>query len=565
MGTYGVNGRVTCLARLPNGDVVAGGTFTNAGGSANYLARWNGTTWSSLGPSPSAATESLAVLGNGDLFAAGAFQTIGSTVVSGIARWSGTAWTALGGGISLNLSGPRCFTTLPNGDLVVGGDFAVAGTAAARSIARWDGAAWHAFGAGIPLSATYDGVRALAVLGNGDLVAAGQFTTAAGAPGNNIARWDGAQWQPLHIGMNGAVEALAVLPNGNLVAGGQFTHAGGLPCACFARWNGSVWSPMAGGLTPSYTVRALCVLPNGEIVAGGYFTSSGGPSTGVARWNGQAWSAMGTTEGVAALLALPSGDLYAAMNQSSGATNLVRRWNGTSWSQLGTGMGGGPSWTTSAYALAALPNGEIVAGGSFQAISGTPASHLARWNGVAWSPFAASPNGMVLGVTFWRDQLFLAGAFNYVGTTPAQGLTRLATTCPAAATASGAGCPSSGGKNLLAAVTQPWTGSTFVLRGSGLPARSAVWTLTSFGTTSIALASLTPLAAAGCVLHVPADYLQLTTTTTGTATAQTVLPNTVALAGVTLSQQMLPLELDPSNAVIAVSVTNALQVTIGSF
>ena len=33
-----------------NNELIAGGTFTTAGGvSANYIAKWNGTTWSTLG------------------------------------------------------------------------------------------------------------------------------------------------------------------------------------------------------------------------------------------------------------------------------------------------------------------------------------------------------------------------------------------------------------------------------------------------------------------------------------------------------------------------------------
>jgi hypothetical protein len=85
-------------------------------------------------------------------------------------------------------------------------------------------------------------VYALAVLPNGDLVAAGTFTIAGGTPANRIARWNGSAWSPLSSGMNNAVYALAVMPNGDLVAGGLFTTAGGFVTNRIARWNGSQWA-----------------------------------------------------------------------------------------------------------------------------------------------------------------------------------------------------------------------------------------------------------------------------------------------------------------------------------
>ena len=40
----------SALAVLANGDLVAGGQFTTAGGvTANNIARWDGTSWSALG------------------------------------------------------------------------------------------------------------------------------------------------------------------------------------------------------------------------------------------------------------------------------------------------------------------------------------------------------------------------------------------------------------------------------------------------------------------------------------------------------------------------------------
>src|SRR5687767_11535222 len=46
----GTSGNVVALAALPNGDLVAGGEFTSAGGAVvNFIASWNGIGWSALG------------------------------------------------------------------------------------------------------------------------------------------------------------------------------------------------------------------------------------------------------------------------------------------------------------------------------------------------------------------------------------------------------------------------------------------------------------------------------------------------------------------------------------
>ncbi len=113
------------------------------------------------------------------------------------------------------------------------------------------------------------------------LVVGGDFTTAGGVKCNNIARWDGSQWQPLGTGMNSTVRALTVY-NGELIAGGSFTTAGGVACNCIARWDGSQWQPLGTGMNG--TVFALTAY-NGDLIAGGSFTTAGGQVSAYwARW-----------------------------------------------------------------------------------------------------------------------------------------------------------------------------------------------------------------------------------------------------------------------------------------
>ena len=60
------------------------------------------------------------------------------------------------------------------------------------------------------------------------------------------------------------------------------------------------------------------------------------------------------------------------------------------------------------------------------------------------------------------------------------------------------------------------------------------------------------------------DLLEVYVPTAGIVQAQLVLPNTIALAGVVLHQQVVPIELSGTGSITALTGTNALTLTIGS-
>ena len=315
---------VAALTTLPNGDIIAGGTFTQAGGtSANYIARWNGSNWLPLGSGMNNPVKSLITMPNGDVIAGGLFTTAGGVTVNRVARWDGVNWSPLGSG----MNGPvDTFTVLPNGDLVAGGGFPSAGGVSVNRIARWDGSNWSALGPG--LNGT---VTVVSTLANGDLIAGGAFAT---LNFSRIARWDGGSWQPLGTGFNGNPFAFATLANGDLVAAGAFTEAGGVAVNRVARWNGSTWSPLGAGT--NWPIFALTPLPNGEIIAAGQFIEAGGAPA-----------------------------------------NYVARWDGASWLPIGSGLSGPQS--TVANALCKLPNNDVIIGGRFDVAGGISAIRIARY------------------------------------------------------------------------------------------------------------------------------------------------------------------------------------------
>ncbi len=375
----------------------AGGAFLFAGElSANRIAKWDGSSWTSLGSGMDSPVRALAVFdedGAGPslpaLFAGGAFGSAGGTSALRVARWNGTSWSAAGSGTSDEVFALAVFDDdgagphLPK--LVAGGTFAVAGGQTARRIAAWNGTSWSSLGTGVTYSpsSNQSSVLSLGVFDDdgagpnpATLYAGGKFTQAGAVVGvENVARWNGASWSVPEAtgGVDGATWAVTPFDadgaGGNppvLVAGGEFLGAGNVGVNRIAAWNGSTWSPLGNGLSGSGTVRAHAMTvfdgdgagPNPPaLYVGGRFTS---PGQAIARWNGASWSALGGGLTGETLINAP-GHVYALASfdadgegpnapelyaggafQHAGSPAFVdnlARWNGSSWSQVGGGAG----------------------------------------------------------------------------------------------------------------------------------------------------------------------------------------------------------------------------------
>ena len=95
-----LGGSVNALAAMPNGDLIAAGTFISmAGVAANRIARWNGAAWQPLGSGLNNVVQALAVMPNGNLIAAGSFSTAGGAPANRVAAWDGATWTDLAAGL----------------------------------------------------------------------------------------------------------------------------------------------------------------------------------------------------------------------------------------------------------------------------------------------------------------------------------------------------------------------------------------------------------------------------------------------------------------------------------
>lgn len=273
-------GEVRSLAVLLNGDVVAGGAFTLAGATpVNNIARWDGASWSALGSGVTGSTGmttgvfALAVLPSGDLVVGGHFTTAGGVGANNVALWSGS-WAPMGAGLTnppapplFQWSNPLTVSALavrPNGALVAGTDSAYAYPGG--RVVQWNGATWTSLGTVSPLSPR---VRCLASLANNDLLA-GVDLAGLGYQAN-VMRLDAAGWTTLGFtesSPTATVRAITVLGNGDIVCGGHFQSMGGVATPNLARWDGVAWSSLGdvGG-----DVACLKTLANGVMVAAGSF------------------------------------------------------------------------------------------------------------------------------------------------------------------------------------------------------------------------------------------------------------------------------------------------------
>lgn len=87
--SIGANGFVGALA-VSGTDVYVGGYFVGiAGVQANNIAKWNGSSWSTLGSGVNSVVWALTASGS-DLYVGGFFTTAGGASANYIAKWNGS-------------------------------------------------------------------------------------------------------------------------------------------------------------------------------------------------------------------------------------------------------------------------------------------------------------------------------------------------------------------------------------------------------------------------------------------------------------------------------------------
>lgn len=353
-GSGSLNDRVLALEPVAPSTLYVGGTFTDAGGNANadYIASWNGTSWSNLGPGSSlnGAVNAIAV-GGGKVIAGGNFTNAGGDPNADyIAAFNGSTWEPI-----CTTGAPPTFTAgvlsleVVGSTLWVGGSFLnVDGNPAGDQLVSCDLNTGALIGPPVDSDADLDGpIIAIAADGTGGIYVGGNFINLDGIPqADYVARYTGS-WSALGSGSGpgqGAIDTLGVdslaVSGGSVYVGTDDEDVAGIPDADHvAKWNGSAWSAVGPSFFgPGAAVNGLLVLGSNVYATGSFLNAGGNP-----------------------------------------LADNVAVFDGTSWSNLGSdGAGNGP-WIGTGYAMAAF-GGDPVAGGLFTNAGGdVQADRIARY------------------------------------------------------------------------------------------------------------------------------------------------------------------------------------------
>ena len=289
---------------------------------------------------------------------------------------------------------------------------------------------------------TIPGVRSI-IRFQGKIIATGTFAQAGSTMVNNIAEWDGNQWQPMGVGLWGLspypdAQGITLIAYHNaLFVTGSFDGAGGAfhsdtfhIVRSIAKWDTTDWFKVSPSHFSGFNSIATASIEyhNNLYIGGGFSvaidTAGIHPAQGIARWNDTVFSACGTLwsnnssgnfhprTGVVYNNKLIIGGFFNSINGSAyGTYGYVGAWDDTNWSTLSTGL------NNSVFALTVF-NGELYAGGAFTATgSGSPIKYVSKWDGTQWLPVGEGLNDTVitLCVDSLHNKLYAGGSFTQTG------------------------------------------------------------------------------------------------------------------------------------------------------
>lgn len=282
-------------------NLYVGGSFINvidAGGSpvakTIYIAKWNGSAWSALAGGAGSVVKSLAVDSQDVLYVGGLFtavkdiSNVSVPYTAYIAQWSGGTWINLGRGADAEV---RALAVDGQDNLYAGGAFAKVYDQLGNlilytgKIAKWNSGnkSWTALARGVN-----DQVEAIAVDHQDRVYVGGKFTSAKNSFGGNvafttkIAKWDPSvsQWTPLGRGANFTVWEFDEDSQGDVYVAGAFNtvyddSGAGVPnTGGIAKWHPTEgeWSALAGGAASN--VLAVVVDDKDDVYIGGIFNNT---------------------------------------------------------------------------------------------------------------------------------------------------------------------------------------------------------------------------------------------------------------------------------------------------
>lgn len=287
--------------------------------------------------------------------------------------------------------------------LYAGGQFTTAGGIPANNIAFWDGLNWNCIGSNSTFKGIGKFIQAIAFYNN-DLIVAGRFDSIDNIAVHNIARWDGVNWQAMGEGFQqpGAVVFALEIFNGELFAGGDFLVSGNDTVNNISKWDGVSWVNLIQGVNDYVTSMKVF---NNKLVVGGVFGQAWTSdstyifSSHTIEWDGNTWQIFGGNLQDDSFNFEVLHDTLFTCGQSS-----IKYNDGSIWVGIPSPSGGGQPWIVDLQGY----RDKLYACGYFD----NPPD-IARFNGVDYDSIC-NVNGIVEELEVFHNELYVAGAFNEI-------------------------------------------------------------------------------------------------------------------------------------------------------
>jgi trimeric autotransporter adhesin len=424
----GLNGEALALAQLPDGSLVVGGEFTEAGLiKPLHVARWDPAVpdWSALGNGLPEPVIELVSTPQGSIYAATYLKSDHTGTIPSqfkIYRWNNKTWELIfdpSPDDAIFFGSIEAMLWDGMDGFYLGGKFSAVGGLKTNGIIHWDGNAWSSLQGSFPLPGTFT-TLALAKGPDGWLYAGGILNTNASDETNRVFGWNGETWTAMGGPLPGRVESLAVSTAGQL-AGTIMkqdipapNQLGGWPSLGFNASTGQ-WVSIEGGL-PALT-GGFKVYPTHDLGFTPVVNSL--PVQEITAWEGSLWQSRPNPyrpeydRKHPTRLYVAAGNVYAlgAFGQVGQVlADNIAVWNGQKWESL-SGVGGLPPGGIpgTVNAMVVDSQGVVTVGGHFMTAGDVPVENIARWNGRVWQPMGNGASSEVLALAVGHDDHIYAG------------------------------------------------------------------------------------------------------------------------------------------------------------
>lgn len=241
----------------------------NGSNVTGYISKYDGTTWTIICSFiPNGDAYDIVIYGS-NIYICGGFTSVNGVSVNYIAVWDGSSWSNVGSGISIVLYSFIGCMAIVGTTLYIGGTFTLNGETNIH-LATLIGSMFYKF------SQVYNAIPASMVV-NGTVLYIGGY-----GGSQSMSYWDGTSMtnlnNPNDLYIN-FIRKSIVIYGTDIYVGGEFPSVNGITVNYIAKYNGSTWSALTtGGFNNK--VLALDIVGN-TLYIGGDFTSSSNGDTSI--------------------------------------------------------------------------------------------------------------------------------------------------------------------------------------------------------------------------------------------------------------------------------------------